>query len=91
MQFHDSKLQQLELAHADPGTLEDIEHSNALSTTATQTEPGYFLSLRIVGTVLGLGIALSTSYWGFVPVAAVLQTINADIGKIGELLFTVIF
>ncbi|OQV08550.1 hypothetical protein CLAIMM_12803 [Cladophialophora immunda] len=75
-----SKLQQLEFVHADQGTLEDIEHSNALATTTAETETGYFASLRIIGTIVGLGLALAISYWGFSPPAAVLETINADIG-----------
>ncbi|OAL22854.1 hypothetical protein AYO22_06762 [Fonsecaea multimorphosa] len=77
----ESKLQQLEFVHADQGTLEDIEHSNALATTTAETETGYFASLRIIGTIAGLGLALAISYWGFSPPAAVLETINADIGK----------
>ncbi|KIX97078.1 uncharacterized protein Z520_07192 [Fonsecaea multimorphosa CBS 102226] len=76
----ESKLQQLEFVHADQGTLEDIEHSNALATTTAETETGYFASLRIIGTIAGLGLALAISYWGFSPPAAVLETINADIG-----------
>lgn len=76
-----SKLQELALAHADEGTLEDIRNSNALSTDVDATEEGYFLSFRLIGSVAALGISLSTSYWGFSPSAAVLTTINADIGE----------
>jgi len=76
-----TKLQELALAHADEGTLQDIRNSNALATDADKTEKGYFISLRLIGSICSLGTAVAVSYWGFAPPAAVLTTINEDIGK----------
>lgn len=76
-----TKLQKLALVHADEGTYEDIRHSNALAMDSSTTEEGYFLSFRLVGSVMSLGLAVSVSYWAFSPAAAILTDINADIGK----------
>lgn len=76
------KLQELALAHADEGTLEDFANSNALSTDTAVTDKGYFFSVRLAGTLFSLGFAVSASYFAFSPPAAVLSYINADIGEL---------
>jgi hypothetical protein len=76
-----TKLQELILAHADEGALQDISNSNALSTDVEKAEKGYFMSLRLIGAICSLGTAVAVSYWGFAPPAAVLTVINADIGE----------
>ncbi|KIX97094.1 uncharacterized protein Z520_07208 [Fonsecaea multimorphosa CBS 102226] len=75
-----TKLQELALAHADEGALQDITLSNTLSTSVDKVEQGYFMSLRLIGAIFSLGTAVAVSYWGFAPPAAVLTVINADIG-----------
>ncbi|OQV09728.1 hypothetical protein CLAIMM_13818 [Cladophialophora immunda] len=75
-----TKLQELALAHADEGALQDINHSNTLSTSVEKVEEGYFMSIRLIGAIISLGTAVAVSYWGFAPPAAVLTVINADIG-----------
>lgn len=76
-----TKLQELALAHADEGTLDDIRNSDALATDAGKTEEGYFMSIRLLGSIISLGTAVAVSYWGFAPPAAAMSAINADIGK----------
>ena len=77
----ETKLQQLELSHANEDTLSDIRHAGALATEQQKLEAGYFLSTRLVFSVLGVSLSTLATYWGFSPAAAVLTNINADIGK----------
>jgi len=53
-----SKLQQLELAHADEGQLVDIKRSDALTTELEKVERGYFLSPQIVGSISSITVAV---------------------------------
>lgn len=77
----ETKLKQLELSHANEDTLADIKNSDALATEQQELEAGYFLSARLVFSVLGVSLSTLATYWGFSPAAAVLTTINADIGE----------
>lgn len=76
-----TKLSRLELEHAqnDSGTLEDIQHSNALTTVQTEFSKGYIL--RMLGAISSIGLGTVAAYWGFSPPAAILTAINADIGE----------
>ncbi|KAB8226724.1 hypothetical protein BDV33DRAFT_197715 [Aspergillus novoparasiticus] len=76
-----SKLQQLELSRADEGTIEDYRHSEALTTSSSKVERGYFLSVELIGALIGLSLGTCATYWAFSPVAAVIATTNADIGE----------
>lgn len=75
-----SKLQQLEIAHATEGQLEDIRRSDALATEEQELEQGYFYSIKIIGSVASISLSTTASYWAFSPAAAILTVINADIG-----------
>jgi hypothetical protein len=76
-----TKLSRLELEHAqnDSGALEDIQHSNALTTVQTEFSRAYIL--RMLGAISSIGLGTVSAYWGFSPPAAILTNINADIGK----------
>ena len=76
-----TKLSRLELEHAqnNAGTLEDIEHSNALTTVQNEFSTKYML--RMLGALSSIGLGTVAAYWGFSPPAAILTAINADIGK----------
>lgn len=58
-----SKLQELELAHADEGQLADIRRSDALTTESNELEKGYFLSVGLVGSVAGVSISTVAAYF----------------------------
>lgn len=91
-----SKLQELELAHADEGQLADVRRSNALTAESKDLEKGYFLSVGLVGSVAGISLSTVAAYFvskmhetetadnnclqAFSPPAAVIGVINADIG-----------
>ncbi|KKY26999.1 putative trichothecene efflux pump [Phaeomoniella chlamydospora] len=88
----ETKLKQLELSHANEDTLADIKNSDALATEQQELEAGYFLSARLVFSVLGVSLSTLATYWGFSPAAAVLTTINADIGPTdNDTLFSIIW
>jgi hypothetical protein len=76
-----TQLQKLELEHAqrDEGTMEDYEHSNALTADQSQMGKGYLL--RVLLSISSISLGTTASYWGFSPPAAILTVINADIGK----------
>lgn len=95
-----SKLQELELAHADEGQLADIRRSDALTAESHDLEKGYFLSVGLVGSVAGISLSTVAAYFvskkhtptnrhqqmtdfvqAFSPPAAIISTINADIGR----------
>jgi hypothetical protein len=75
-----SKLERLELAHADEGQLVDYQLSNALAREKEDLQSGYFWRLPIVGSIMSVSIAVVATYWGFSPPAAILTYINADLG-----------
>lgn len=77
-----TKLQELELAHASEGQLEDIRRSDALATEEKELEHGYFYSIKIIGSVASISLSTTASYWAFSPAAAILTVINADIGML---------
>lgn len=52
-----SKLQELELAHAGEGTLEDIRQAEALATDTSQVKTGYFTSLSLVGAIASISLS----------------------------------
>lgn len=58
-----SKLQELELAHADEGQLADFRRSNALTSESNELEKGYFLSVGLVGSVAGISISTVAAYF----------------------------
>jgi hypothetical protein len=62
-----SKLQELELAHADEGQLADYRRSNVLATESTDVDQGYFFSGGLVGSLLGISLALTGAYWVCAP------------------------
>ena len=74
-------LSRLELEHAknNTGTLEDIEFSNALTTSQDEFSTRYLL--RMLGAICSVGLGTVSAYWGFSPPAAILTVINADIGR----------
>lgn len=76
----ESKLQQLELAHANEGTLADIRRSDALATESVALQKGYFLSPKLIGSIAAISLSTVASYWAFSPAAAIITVINADIG-----------
>jgi hypothetical protein len=58
-----SKLQELELAHADEGQLADIRRSDALTAESNDLEKGYFLSVGLLGSVAGVSISTVAAYF----------------------------
>lgn len=58
-----SKLQRLELAHADEGQLADIRRSDALTAESKDLENGYFLSVGLVGSVAGVSLSTVAAYF----------------------------
>jgi MFS family permease len=58
----------------------DKIRSEALATTEASLPEGYYRSSRIVGTWIGIGVSLVATYWAFQAGAAVITTIDADIG-----------
>jgi hypothetical protein len=74
-------LKQLSRAYADNGQLQDYERSNALATDQMELSGNYWLQLSTVGAVFSIGLAVTASYWGFSPPAAILTSINEDIGR----------
>ncbi|USW52057.1 Putative major facilitator transporter Str1/Tri12, MFS transporter superfamily [Septoria linicola] len=75
-----SKLQELELAHAGERKREHIRQSEALATDASQVRQGYFTSWPLIGAIASISLSTVASYWGFSPAAAVITVINRDIG-----------
>lgn len=53
-----SKLQQLELQHADEGQLTDIKRSDGLTTRLEEVESGYFLGPRVIGSIIAIALAV---------------------------------
>lgn len=53
-----SKLQQLELQHADEGQLTDIKRSDGLTTKMEEVESGYFRGPRILGSIVAMALAV---------------------------------
>lgn len=78
-QFNEkSKLERLELEHANAGYLEDVEYSNALATDQSQLKSADLT--RILLAISSIALGTTASYWGFSPPSAILTVINADIG-----------
>ncbi|KAK5019943.1 trichothecene efflux pump [Cryomyces antarcticus] len=73
-----SKLERLELEHANAGYLEDVENSNNLTTDQSQLRTGDIT--RILLAISSIALGTTASYWGFSPPSAILTIINADIG-----------
>lgn len=55
---HVSKLQQLELQHADAGQLTDIKRSDGLTTRLEEVDSGYFLGPRVIGSIIAIALAV---------------------------------
>jgi hypothetical protein len=74
-------LQRLELEHAkeNAGTLEDLQHSDALTTDQSQMGRAYVF--RVMCAISGVSLGTLSAYWGFSPPAAILTYINEDIGQ----------
>ena len=53
-----SRLQQLELQHADEGQLTDIKRSDGLTTRLEEVESGYFMGPRILGSIVAIALAV---------------------------------
>jgi hypothetical protein len=75
-----SRLKELELSHANTEQLQDKKRSDALATQGGGLE--HFMSVRLLGSIASISLSTVASYWGFSPAAAILTTINADIGKL---------
>ncbi|KAL0260170.1 hypothetical protein SLS55_005916 [Diplodia seriata] len=58
----------------------DKLRSQALSSDRDTIPPGYFSSIRIVGTFVGIALALVATYFAYQAGAAVIISINEDIG-----------
>lgn len=52
-----SRLQELELAHAGEGTLEDLRHAEALALRTTDVKKGYFTSLTLIGALASISLS----------------------------------
>lgn len=78
--LYQSYLHKLELEHANKGELEDIAHSNTISSDQALLGQEYFLSFKLIGCIFSISLATTASYWGFSPPAAILTYINQDIG-----------
>lgn len=76
-----SYLRKLELEHASEGQLEDVAHSNAISSDQSRLGQSYFMSKELIGCIASIALATTASYWGFSPPAAILTQINKDIGE----------
>lgn len=76
-----TRLQQLELEHAqhDEGAMEDYRNSDALTADQSQMQKGYLVKILLAISSISLGTV--ASYWAFSPPAAIIGFINADIGK----------
>lgn len=53
-----SRLQQLELQHADEGYLTDLKRSDGLTTRTEDVEKGYFMGPRILGSIVAIALAV---------------------------------
>jgi hypothetical protein len=58
----------------------DQLRAKALAADVNQLPPGYYTSIRVVGTFVGIGITLIATYFVFEASAAAIMGINADIG-----------
>jgi hypothetical protein len=58
LQAPSSRLQQLELEHADEGQKIDIKRSDALATDLSNVERGYFFSPQIIGSIAAVSLAV---------------------------------
>lgn len=74
-------LKHLERQHADEGGIEDIERSDALASDHNAISNTYWWRGPMVGAIASISMGTTAAYWGFSPPAAILATINADIGK----------
>lgn len=58
----------------------DKLRSEALAADSKKLPPGYYSSIRVIGTFGGIGFSLLGTYWAFSVGAAVITAINQDIG-----------
>ncbi|CAO2656026.1 Nn.00g048290.m01.CDS01 [Neocucurbitaria sp. VM-36] len=58
----------------------DRIRSEALATDVSKLADGYFLSPRILGSFAGTGIVVVATYFQFQALAAVITSVNAEIG-----------
>jgi hypothetical protein len=59
---------------------QDRLRSAALTAQKDELPEGYFSSMRLIGTFVGIGLSLIGTYMGFTVGAAVIPFINQDIG-----------
>jgi hypothetical protein len=66
----------------DTGHQEDIKYAHLLARDESDIPPGYFRSIRFLGTMISMSLTVVSSYFGFAVPASVLTYINLDIGMI---------
>ncbi|PMD49988.1 trichothecene efflux pump [Hyaloscypha bicolor E] len=64
----------------DTGHQEDVKYAHLLAKEESDIPPGYFRSVRFLGTMISMSLTVVSSYFGFAVPASVLTYINLDIG-----------